>query len=208
MRRARYERDVSLGELSRAAGVSKGTLSALESGRGNPTVETLEALADALGVTVESLVTDEGSRTRVMRAGEGAWVEGSAVGLRLVERLLGRGMVDMYEATFSRGVRRESECHAPGVMEHLLVTSGRLLVGPVADEFKLGPGDRVTFAGDAPHVYEAIGGEARAVLLISYLRPPSPDQELQRELQHVLSEGDLAANRNLERVTDDPQLGT
>ncbi len=191
LRRLRLERYVSLGELSRTSGVSKGTLSALEAGTGNPTVETLAALADALGVTVEAMVTGEGVRPRVMRAEEGAWVEGAAVGLRLVDRLLGRGMVDMYEAAFAAGVRRESEGHAPGVLEHLLVTSGRLLVGPAGYVAELDAGDRITFAGDAPHVYEAVGGDARAVLLISYVRPPSPEQELERELEHVLSEQDL-----------------
>ena len=192
LRRVRHERYISLGELSRTSGVSKGTLSALESGTGNPTVDTLGALADALGVTVEALISPEGSQARVMRSGEGEWVEGSAVGLRLVDRLLARGMVDMYEVTFAAGVRRESEGHAPGVLEHLLVTSGRLLAGPITNVVELDVGDRITFAGDVPHAYEAVGEDARAVLLISYVRPPSPDQELQRELEHVLSEGDLA----------------
>ena len=203
LRRVRHERYVSLGELSRTSGISKGTLSALESGSGNPTVDTLGALADALGVTVEALISPEGSQARVMRSGEGEWVEGSAVGLRLVDRLLARGMVDMYEATFAAGVRRESEGHAPGVLEHLLVTSGRLVAGPITNVVELGVGDRITFAGDVPHAYEAIGVDARAVLLISYVRPPSPDQELQRELEHVLSEGDLAPVPGQEgRITD------
>lgn len=187
LRRVRLERYVSLGELSRTSGVSKGTLSALESGAGNPTVETLDALAETLGVTVGTLVADEGTRPQVMRAEQGEWVEGSTVGLRRVDRLMGRGMIDMYEATFAVGVRRESEGHSPGVLEHLLVTSGRLLIGPVGETTELDVGDRITFAGDGPHVYEAISEDARAVLLISYVHPPSPDQELERELEHVLS---------------------
>ncbi len=213
LRRVRHERYVSLGELSRTSGISKGTLSALESGTGNPTVDTLGALADALGVTVEALISPDGSRARVMRSDEGEWVEGSAVGLRLVDRLLARGMVDMYEATFAAGVRRESEGHAPGVLEHLLVTSGRLLAGPITNVAELGVGDRITFAGDVPHVYEAAGGDTRAVLLISYARLPSPDQELQRELEHVLSEGDLApvpdrSSCIRDRRVDEPKTGS
>ncbi len=203
LRRVRLERYVSLGELSRTSGVSKGTLSALESGTGNPTVETLAALAGALDVKVEALVSAEGSQAQVMRSEEGAWVEGSAVGLRRVDRLLGRGMVDMYEATFSAGVRRESEGHAPGVLEHLLLTSGRLRTGPIANVTDLAAGDRIIFAGDIPHVYEAVGEDARGVLLISYPSPPSPDQELERELEHMLSEGDLTANSGrLGRIKD------
>ncbi|MGF1471755.1 MAG: helix-turn-helix domain-containing protein [Rubrobacteraceae bacterium] len=199
LRRVRHERHVSLGELSRTSGVSKGTLTALESGTGNPTVDTLGALAEALGVSVEDLISPEAPQAQVLRSEAGAWVEGSAVGLRLVDRLLARGMVDVYEAAFTAGVRRESDGHAPGVLEHLLVTSGRLLAGPTTNVVELNVGDRITFAGDVPHVYEAVGGDARAVLLISYVRPPSPDQELQRELEHVLSEGDLAPAENQSR---------
>jgi transcriptional regulator with XRE-family HTH domain len=186
--------------------VSKGTLSALESGTGNPTVETLDALTDTLGVTVGMLVADEGNRPQIMRAEQGEWVEGSAVGLRRVDRLLGRGMIDMYEATFAAGVRRESEGHAPGVLEHLLVTSGRLLVGPVGETTDLDAGDRITFAGDGPHVYEALGDDAQAVLLISYVRPPSPDKELERELEHVLSKGDLVSRRERLRPGKDRRM--
>lgn len=153
LRRLRIERNSSLGGLSRTSGISKGTLFSLESGAGNPTVETLEALAEALGVTVQDLVGGGTTQTRVMRAGEGAWVEGSAVGLRPVDRLLGRGMVDVYEATFAHGVRRESEGHTPGVIEHLFLTSGRLLVGPATRVAELDVGDRISFAGDVTHLY-------------------------------------------------------
>ena len=37
-------------ELSRRSGVARNTIAALERGEGNPTVDTLYALADALGV--------------------------------------------------------------------------------------------------------------------------------------------------------------
>ena len=89
LRRLRAERGVSLSELARNAGVSKGTLSRLEAGSGNPRVETMANLAGALGVTIDDLITDEGSRVRVVRSTGGTWVRGSAVGYRLMDRLLG-----------------------------------------------------------------------------------------------------------------------
>jgi hypothetical protein len=33
---------------------------------------------------------------------------------------------------------------------------------------KLGPGDFVRFPGDVPHVYQALGGPARGVLVMSH----------------------------------------
>ena len=50
LKRRRLERAISLSELARRAGVSKATLSSLERGTGNPSVDTVWALANALNV--------------------------------------------------------------------------------------------------------------------------------------------------------------
>src|SRR4051812_41709202 len=50
LRRLREERGLSLSALARAAGLGKATLSGLEHGTRNPTLETLYAVAGALGV--------------------------------------------------------------------------------------------------------------------------------------------------------------
>ena len=44
LRELRVERGMSLSELARRAGVGKGSLSEIESGRRNPTVETLYSI--------------------------------------------------------------------------------------------------------------------------------------------------------------------
>ncbi len=190
LRRLRAERGVSLSELARSAGVSKGTLSRLEAGSGNPRIETMANLAGALGVTIDDLVADEDSRVRVVRSTGGTWVSGSAVGYRLMDRLLGRSVVDVYENAHEAGMRRESEAHTEGAIEHLFMMEGRMVVGPVGETVEVGPGDYARYPADRPHVYEAIAGKARAILLISYMQMPSSSQELQRELEHVLSTGD------------------
>ncbi len=48
LRRLRQDRGLSLSELARRSGVGKGTLSELETGQRNPTLETLYALTTAL----------------------------------------------------------------------------------------------------------------------------------------------------------------
>jgi len=48
--------ELSVLELSRRSGVARGTIAALERGEGNPTVDTLYALADTLGVPLSSLL--------------------------------------------------------------------------------------------------------------------------------------------------------
>jgi XRE family transcriptional regulator, regulator of sulfur utilization len=53
----RGERGWSLSELARRASLGKATLSGLESGTRNPTLDTLHAIAAALGVPLTSILT-------------------------------------------------------------------------------------------------------------------------------------------------------
>ena len=72
LRRERERAGLSLTELARRAGLAKSTLSQLEAGTGNPSVETLWALGVALGVPFSQLVEPPAPQVRVVRAGEGA----------------------------------------------------------------------------------------------------------------------------------------
>src|SRR5436853_1052556 len=58
LRRLRIARHLSLSELARATGISKATLSGIENGRANPTVETLAGLAAALRVSLVELLEE------------------------------------------------------------------------------------------------------------------------------------------------------
>ena len=72
LRRERERHGISLAELARRAGVAKSTLSQLEAGVGNPSIETLWALAVALDVPFSSLVDPPEEPIQIIRAGEGA----------------------------------------------------------------------------------------------------------------------------------------
>uniref|UniRef100_UPI0013B3B296 helix-turn-helix domain-containing protein n=1 Tax=Nonomuraea lactucae TaxID=2249762 RepID=UPI0013B3B296 len=71
IRRERDRAGLSLSELAKRAGLAKSTLSQLEAGAGNPGVETLWAIAAALGVPFSRLVDPPRPAARVIRAGEG-----------------------------------------------------------------------------------------------------------------------------------------
>src|SRR5512146_3233901 len=72
LRRERRRTGLSLTEVARRAGLAKSTLSQLESGTGNPSVETLWSIGVALGVPFSQLVDPPVPQVRVVRAGEGA----------------------------------------------------------------------------------------------------------------------------------------
>ena len=71
LKRERTRAGLSLTELARRAGIGKSTLSQLESGEGNPSVETLWALSTALGVQFSALLDSPIPTVEVIRFGEG-----------------------------------------------------------------------------------------------------------------------------------------
>ncbi|MGH8829277.1 MAG: helix-turn-helix domain-containing protein, partial [Jiangellaceae bacterium] len=71
LQRERRRVGLSLAEVARRAGIAKSTLSQLESGTGNPSVETLWALSLALGVPFAQLVEPPRPKVQVIRAGQG-----------------------------------------------------------------------------------------------------------------------------------------
>ena len=57
LREIRTTRDLTLKNLAEATGLSVSYLSDIERGRTNPSLKTVEALADALDITVQTLLT-------------------------------------------------------------------------------------------------------------------------------------------------------
>jgi transcriptional regulator with XRE-family HTH domain len=162
LRRLRVAARVSLSELARATGVGKATLSAIENGRGNPTVETLAALAAALGVPVVDLLeVPAPAPVTVVRAGRGERVGEE---LERVGRLAGGA--EVRRAAFEPHALVEAPPLAAGARLHLVVTSGSLVVGPTERISELGSGDYASFPADVPHVFRTAGRRAEAVLVV------------------------------------------
>lgn len=170
IRRLRERAGLSLRELATRAGISTSTLSNIEAALGNPGVETLVNIAGALGVPFSELVLPHEPDVQVQRADEGVTVE--AAGAPFTSRLLmtaaGRSVTEVYEATIEPGTVYDAGPHLSGVSESVIVTRGRLRVGPRDAVVDLRPGDRATFAADRPHSYEALATDTRAILVISY----------------------------------------
>ena len=59
LRRWRTAREMTLSALAEQAGVAKSTVSLIEHGHGNPSIDTVGALAQALGVPFASLLPDD-----------------------------------------------------------------------------------------------------------------------------------------------------
>src|SRR4051794_32968922 len=141
MRLRELRGSMSVLELSRRSGVARNTIAALERGEGNPTVDTLYALADALGVPLASLLVEPSPGPVVVRAGAGVHVAGAALDASLLERFERPGVFgELYAIRFHAGVVRSADPHPFGVEESLHLFSGSVRVGPADAPVELGPG--------------------------------------------------------------------
>lgn len=159
IRALRAERGLSLSALAAAAGVGKGSLSEIEHGARNPTLATLYALAGALGVPLATLLAE--------RPGSEVSSEGVRARLLDAHHLPDGTAVEVYHLHLEPAADRTSPPHGPGVVEHLLVTSGRVRAGRRGAEAVVTVGDELRWVSDAEHSYRALdGAPVDAVLVI------------------------------------------
>ncbi len=169
----REQRGLSLAELARQAGLAKQTLSKLEQGTGNPTVDTLFSIAGALGVPVTRLVAEREQVMTVQRADAVVWQEHAGYESRSLDHIYGSGVIENYLLRIGAGrvgSGGRSEAHPVGTLEHLYVISGRVRVGPVDSPVELAAGDFVRYPGDRPHLYESLDEESLVHVVVSVPR--------------------------------------
>lgn len=170
IRRERTRLGISSAELARRAGIAKSTLSQLEAGTGNPSVETLWAIAVVVEVPFSALVEPQAAPVRVVRAADRPALrsEDSPFTSALLSACPPGARRDVHVVTCEPGDPRVAHAHSPGTAEHMVVGQGRWLAGPEGAEVELAPGDYITFPGDRPHAYRALTPGATAVLVMEY----------------------------------------
>ncbi|GAA2376287.1 hypothetical protein Cme02nite_09900 [Catellatospora methionotrophica] len=166
LRQLREQAGISLSELARRAGVGKATLSGLENGTRNPTLDTLWSVTAALGVPITALLAGAQAGT----------VRGTAVEATLLQVFDDAEVTyELYRMVVPPGATQSSPAHHTGVTEHITVFDGVLRAGPADAPLTAHPGDHISWPSDVPHLYEAIGDiPVHASLLIRYPQPPTP----------------------------------
>ena len=172
LRRERRRTGLSLTEVARRAGIAKSTLSQLESGTGNPSLETLWAICVALDAPFSRLLDPPRPHVQVIRAGEGPTVAAADANYQatLLAACPPGARRDVYRIAAEPGHPRVSAAHMAGVIEHVVLSAGRALVGVAGEPVELGPGDYICYPADLPHVFEAlVTGDARRAGLRAHL---------------------------------------
>jgi len=193
LRRLRLARGLSLVELGRLSGLAKGTLTQLEAGRANPTIETLHALAGALGAQLENLVAEPpAAAIEVVRADEGPEVPGGPLSGRLLQRVhLGTMIVECFSLRLQAGMVQTAGSHATGVVEQLFVLHGTVEIGPVGETAILHRHDFARFAADRPHLIAAPEGDAEVLSWLFFPAVPAPAAPLPSVLEESAMLGSM-----------------
>jgi transcriptional regulator with XRE-family HTH domain len=165
--RERSRTGLSLAEVARRAGIAKSTLSQLESGNGNPSLETLWALCVALDIPFARLLEPQAQKTQVLRRGEGTKVVAEQAHYQaiLLAACPPGARRDIYLLLTQPGADRISHPHPPGSIEHIIVTQGRARVGLTEAPEELGAGDYICYPADREHLFQALEPDTQAILV-------------------------------------------
>ncbi|MET9962638.1 XRE family transcriptional regulator [Streptomyces sp. NPDC006326] len=160
LRHWRGERGFTLDALAARAGVSRGMIIQIEQARTNPSVGTTVKLADALGVSITTLLDhDRTPQVHVVLPGQGVrmWSTEAGSGASM---LLGddrRGPVEMWAYRLEPGESTVSDPHPAGTFEMLHVTAGELTLVVADERYAVPAGGAVSFEADRAHAYRNEG---------------------------------------------------
>jgi transcriptional regulator with XRE-family HTH domain len=157
LRALRTERNLSLDELARQAGLSRNLLGQIELGKTAPSVSVVWKIARVFDVPFSALLaTAEPAQASVVLRRADAKRLVSPDG-RFSSRALyipgARTHVEFYELFLAAQSREDAQPHRAGTRENLIVARGRLDLDVADKHFELATGDAIVFAADVPHAY-------------------------------------------------------
>lgn len=159
----RRERRLSLDGLAKLAGLSKGTVVALEQGKANPSIGVLCRVAAAFSISVSDLVSGPltgGSENAVERTtGKILWTTAKGSEARLLASTSGRTMFELWSWTVMPGDGSHADAHSPGTRELISVAQGSLRITVGTETLILKAGESARLLTDQPHSYVAAGDE-------------------------------------------------
>ncbi|NDZ80063.1 helix-turn-helix domain-containing protein [Streptomyces sp. SID10853] len=174
LKRRRGERGFTLDALAARAGVSRGMIIQIEQARTNPSVGTTVKLADALGISITTLLDyEQGPQVRIVPPDQAVRMWGTDAGSRTV-LLVGnetRGPMEMWSWRLMPGDGSTSDPHPPGTVELLHVTAGQLTLVADGVAHSVPAGTSATFEANVPHVYRNEGTETVEMMMAVCVPP-------------------------------------
>ncbi|MGD6978487.1 MULTISPECIES: helix-turn-helix domain-containing protein [Citricoccus] len=164
LRALRQERRLTMDQVAEFSGLTKGFLSRVERDLTSPSVASLVAICQVLGVSAGEIL--DAPQTAVVRLENAPRVNLGGDGIS--EQLLtppGRRGLQLIRAVIAPGGRGDAELYTVDCdVESLHVISGSLVFITTGGEVRLEAGDTASFSGSEPHSWSN-PGEREAVVL-------------------------------------------
>lgn len=172
LRAARQQRSLSLEQVARLTGLTKGFLSQVERDLASPSVASLLAICDAVGLPISALF--QPAQTNLVTARDRAPINFG--GDRVSEYLLtpsGERRLQVIESHIEPGGGSGDGLYSlPADAEFVHVISGRLDLEIEGTHYRLTAGDSLTFSARAPHCWR--NPSAHEVTHVIWVLAPSP----------------------------------
>ncbi|MEP3655128.1 MAG: XRE family transcriptional regulator [Litorimonas sp.] len=172
--RLRTADKMSLGDLSSVSGVAKSMISQIEKNETNPTLATLSRLSQALGTSVEAMVSDAPNGTALVQHSRiqdtpQLKSEDGLCELRIIGSLETVEFVQWYDFKAQSGGVLESSPHPQGSIENLTILSGQLEVTVDGETWSASEGETLRYHADRPHIIRNKGDTPAHATMVNIL---------------------------------------
>jgi XRE family transcriptional regulator, regulator of sulfur utilization len=169
----RKKRNLTQAGLAEVAGLPRSTITYIESGQGNPSLQNLARISAALQVSIEELLSVPRGGYKLVKNEEIA-ISQRGQGTVQIYKLLPDPIPGMHidRMEFETGGRLRGVPHINGTKEYLTCLQGEVTVRTGGQSFLVQEGDVLAFPGDQSHSYENTG-KGRAICISVVVLAPS-----------------------------------
>jgi XRE family transcriptional regulator, regulator of sulfur utilization len=150
----RKKRNLTQSKLADISGIPRSTITYIESGEGNPTIQAIAALASGLQVSIEELMSKRSSNVVYLSKENVPLISKSGGGVQ-IKKLLPEKVAGMEFETveIKPNSRMRGTPHVPYSREYMYCMKGAVEIAVAGEKYSLSAGDVIAFPGDSPHSY-------------------------------------------------------
>ena len=177
----RKKRNLTQSTLAKRAGVTRSSITLIESGSSNPTLEILLKISKTLHVSIDELISSPYVKCRHIKAIDIPYTSKGGI---LVKKLLPDKIyaTEIDELCLDPGAIMIGTPHITGTKEYFTCIEGQVTIYVLGQTFQLNKGDVLSFPGDRAHSYKN-GSKTKSrgisiVFLVSQQKTllPTPNQ--------------------------------
>ncbi|MEZ4744010.1 MAG: XRE family transcriptional regulator [Bdellovibrionota bacterium] len=166
----RKTRQLTQAALAKLAGITRASVTLIESGNSNPTLEILLKLSLALQTSIDELTNTPIAECTLIPSRAVPIDSRSKNGITLRKLLPDKiRATEIDEITLDTGSALKGSPHIEGTKEYFICIDGKIRIGVLGELHHLSKGDVLSFPGDKPHSYKNDGRtKARGISVVLF----------------------------------------